>query len=220
VSLTLYYHPLSSFCQKVLVALYENHTAFDKRSIDFGNENDRAELLSVSPIGKFPVVRDAERRRDVAESSIIIEYVDHFFPGESALIPREWDDALQVRQWDRFFDSYLQLPMQAIVGDRIHGAKGDLTKQRATLQMAYEMIDQRMQGRTWVAGQGFSMADCAAAPALFYANTVYPLPGELAQLRAYSDRVMERPSVQRVMAEARPYFKFFPFAEAIPKRFL
>jgi glutathione S-transferase len=220
VSLTLYYHPLASFCHKVLIALYENHTAFDKRIINLGDENDRAELLALSPIGKFPVIRDHARERDVAETTIIIEYLDHFFAGERPLIPREWEDALQVRLWDRLFDSYVQMPMQQIVGDRIRNAQGDLSKERATLEMAYAMIDKQMAGRMWMGSHEFSMADCAAAPALFFSATVQPFPHGLTHLRGYFDRLVERPSVQRVLEEARPYLQLYPFVDAVPKRFL
>jgi len=216
--LTLYYHPLSSFCHKVLVALYEIDTSFDRRIIDLGDEKDRADLLAVSPIGKFPVMRDHARKQDVAETTIIIEYLDHWFAGD--LIPAEWQDALQVRLWDRFFDNYLQVPMQQIVSDRMRSGKGDVTKERATLEIAYGMIDKQMAGRAWVASPGFSMADCAAAPALFYTRTVQSFPPGLTHLQAYFDRLMERPSVQRVMVEAKPYFQFYPFVDAIPKRFL
>jgi glutathione S-transferase len=219
LSLTLYYHPLSSFCHKVLVALYENETEFDRRIINLGDDKDRAELLAVSPIGKFPAIRDHVRKRDLAETTIIIEYLDHFFAGERALIPREWENALQVRLWDRLFDNYLQVPMQQIVGDRMRGGKGDVTRERATLETAYGMIDNQMADGPWVAGRNFSMADCAAAPALFYAGIIQPFPEGHHRLRAYFDRLMERPSVQRVMEEAKPYFAFFPFADAIPKRF-
>jgi glutathione S-transferase len=219
LSLTLYYHPLSSFCHKVLVALYENGTEFDRRIINLGDDKDRAELLAVSPIGKFPAIRDHVRKRDLAETTIIIEYLDHFFAGERALIPREWEDAFQVRLWDRLFDNYLQVPMQQIVGDRMRGGKGDVTRERATLDTAYGMIDNQMADGPWVAGRNFSMADCAAAPALFYAGIIQPFPEGHRRLRAYFDRLMERPSVQRVMEEAKPYFALFPFADSIPKRF-
>ena len=219
MSLTLYYHPLSSFCHKVLVALYENGTEFDRRIINLGDDKDRAELLAVSPIGKFPAIRDHVRKRDLAETTIIIEYLDHFFAGERALIPREWEDAFQVRLWDRLFDNYLQVPMQQIVGDRMRGGKGDVARERATLDTAYGMIDNQMADGPWVAGRNFSMADCAAAPALFYAGIIQPFPEGHHRLRAYFDRLMERPSVQRVMEEAKPYFALFPFADAIPKRF-
>ena len=219
MSLTLYYHPLSSFCHKVLVALYENGTEFDRRIINLGDDKDRAELLAVSPIGKFPAIRDHVRKRDLAETTIIIEYLDHFFAGERALIPREWEDAFRVRLWDRLFDNYLQVPMQQIVADRMRGGKGDVTRERATLDTAYGMIDNQMADGPWVAGRNFSMADCAAAPALFYAGIIQPFPEGHHRLRAYFDRLMERPSVQRVMEEAKPYFALFPFADAIPKRF-
>jgi glutathione S-transferase len=219
LSLTLYYHPLSSFCHKVLVALYENGTEFERRVINLGDDKDRAELLAVSPVGKFPAVRDHDRKRNLAETTIIIEYLDHFFAGERPLIPREWEDAFQVRLWDRLFDNYLQVPMQQIVGDRMRGAKGDLARERATLDTAYAMIDRQVADTAWVAGRNFSMADCAAAPALFYAGTVRPFPQSFPHLRAYFDRLMERQSVQRVMEEAKPYFPLFPFADAIPKRF-
>lgn len=219
MSLTLYYHPLSSFCHKVLVALYESGTEFDRRIINLGDDKDRAELLAVSPIGKFPAIRDHVRNRDLAETTIIIEYLDHFFASERALIPREWEDAFQVRLWDRLFDNYLQVPMQQIVADRMRGGKGDITRERATLDTAYGMIDNQMADGPWVAGRNFSMADCAAAPALFYAGIIQPFPEGHHRLRAYFDRLMERPSVQRVMEEAKPYFALFPFADAIPKRF-
>jgi glutathione S-transferase len=218
--LTLYYHPLASFCHKVLVALYENDIAFDRRVINLGDETDRAELQAVSPMGKFPVIRDPTRKRDLAESTIIIEYLDHFFAGQRPLIPREWEESLQVRLWDRFIDNYLQMPMQQIVSDHMRGAKGDVAKERATLEMAYRMIDKQVAERTWMASHGFSMADCAAAPALFYCSTVQSLPPSLTHLQAYFDRLMERRSVQRVMLEAKPYFQFYPFVDAIPKRFL
>jgi glutathione S-transferase len=220
LSLTLYYHPLASFCHKVLVALYENGTAFERRLINLGDEKDKAELLAVSPLGKFPVIRDHARQRDVAETSIIIEYLDHFFAGGRLLIPREWDDALQVRFWDRLFDNYLQLPMQHIVGDRMRGGGGDVTKERTTLETAYRMIDRQLADSEWAVGSSFSMADCAAAPGLFYAGIVHPFPQGLGNLSAYFERLMARPSVQRVIVEAKPYFQFFPFADAIPKRFL
>jgi glutathione S-transferase len=217
--LTLYYHPLASFCHKVLIALYENGTQFEKRLINLADNADRAELQAVWPIGKFPVIRDHARKRDVPETTIIIEYLDRYFAGERPLIPSDWDDALQVRLWDRLFDNYVHEPMQEIVRDHMQGAKGDLTKERSTLQTAYEMIDSRMVSRTWVASSGFSMADCAAAPALFYASTVQPIPDACTHLSAYFARLAERPSFQRVIEEAKPYFSLFPFADAIPKRF-
>lgn len=219
MSLTLYYHPLSSFCQKVLIALYENNVAFVPRIIDFGDEVSQAELQAIWPFNKFPVIRDDARQRDVAESTIIIEYVDHYFAGKQPLIPADWETAFEVRFWDRVFDNYVQRPVQQIVADRIKGAHADLSNEYATLKTAYGMIDRRMASRVWMSGQHFSMADCAAAPALFYASTLQPFHEECEHLRAYFDRLAERPSVLRVIEEAKPYFSLYPFADHIAERF-
>ena len=219
MSLTLYYHPLASYCHKVLIALYEKAIPFEKRLIDLGNETDRAELTALWPVGKFPVIRDHERGRDVPETSIIIEYLDRFFADANRLIPGAWDEALEVRLWDRFFDNYVHAPMQQIVADRIRGEAGDVSNERATLRTAYAMADRHLASREWVAGTAFSMADCAAAPALFYASTVEPIDGGHVALSAYFDRLIERPSFQRVLDECKPYFPMYPFADAIPARF-
>jgi glutathione S-transferase len=219
MSPTLYYHPLSSFCHKVLIALYENNIEFERRIIDFGNEADRAELRAIWPFNKFPVIRDHSRQRDVAESTAIIEYLNHHFASERSLLPADWDAAFEVRFWDRMFDNYVHRPMQQIVGDRIKGNHADLTNERATLDTAYSMINQHMASKIWVSGQDFSMADCAAAPALFYASTLQPFPDELKHLSAYFERLTKRSSFARVLEEAKPYFSFYPFADAIPQRF-
>jgi glutathione S-transferase len=219
MSLTLYYHPLSSFCHKVLIALYENGCEFDKRIIDLGNEADRAELRALWPFCKFPVLRDPARDRNVAESTVIIEYLDHFFAGKERLIPADWESALAVRHWDRVFDNYLQQPMQRIVMDRITGAGADLASERATLHTAYSLIDGHIAGKRWMAGEHFTLADCAAAPALFYARPVQPIPAECKNLHAYFERLIARPSVARVIEEAKPYFTIYPFADALEQRF-
>jgi glutathione S-transferase len=215
MSLTLYFHPLSSFCHKALIALYELDLEFEKRLIDLGNAADRAELQALWPLGKFPVIRDHARNKDVPESSVIIEYLDR----QAHLIPDDWEAALEVRLWDRFFDLHVQVPMQKIVADRINAANGDLTRERAALTTAYGMLEHQLTGKTWMAGPAFSMADCAAAPALFYASTLVPLADEHRHLHAYFDRLVQRPSVKRVIDEARPYFSMYPFAEAIAQRF-
>ena len=219
MSLTLYYHPLASFCHKVLIALYENGTEFEGRIINLGDDAQRAELQSIWPMGKFPVIRDHVRKQDLPESTLIIEYLDRFFPGGHRLIPSDWDDALNVRLWDRFFDNYVQGPMQRIVSDHMRNAKGDMSPDRSMLQTAYGMLERQLSSRTWVAGEGFSMADCAAAPALFFVSTIEPFPEQHSRLRGYFDRLTDRPSFQRVIAEAKPYFHFYPFVDAIPKRF-
>jgi glutathione S-transferase len=215
MSLTLYYHPLSSYCHKVLIALYEAGTAFNARLIDLGDAGDREVLRSHWPLCKFPVLHDAERRRSLPESSAIIEYLDHYHPGEKPLIPADWNAALEVRLWDRIFDNYVQTPMQQIVGDRLRQAHADLSGQRALLEAAYCVIDRQVASRAWAAHDEFTLADCAAAPALFYANTLQPLPTSLGHLRGYFARLMERPSVRRVIEEARPYFHLYPFADAL-----
>ncbi|KPN91392.1 glutathione S-transferase family protein [Pseudomonas nunensis] len=217
--LTLYYHPLSSYCHKVLIALYENGHEFEKRIVDLASEADRAELQARWPIGKFPVVHDHTRERDVPESTIIIEYLNRFYPGPQPLVPEDWEAALEVRLWDRFFDLYVQGPMQRIVADRLFSLHGDLTKERALLSTAYHMLERRMASRIWVASEAFSLADCAAVPALFYASTLLPFPNDCGHLSANFERLIQRPSVQRVIEEAKPYFQFYPFAEAIPLRF-
>jgi glutathione S-transferase len=217
--LTLYYHPLSSFCHKVLVALYEHGINFERRIIDLSSEVDRAELQALWPLCKFPVIRDHERQRDVPESSVIVEYLDRFHAGQHPLVPTDGDSALEVRLWDRFFDLYVQVPMQQIVADRLFASHSDLTKERTTLMTAYGMLDRQLAGRTWVASADFSLADCAAVPALFYASTLVPFPEEGRHLTAFFERLFNRPSSQRVIDEARPYFDLYPFAEAIPQRF-
>jgi glutathione S-transferase len=220
MSLTLYYHPLASFCHKVLIALYESGINFDKRIINLGEEADRAELEAIWPLCKFPVLRDHARRRDVPETSIIIEYLDRHYPGAQPMIPADWDDALDVRLWDRFFDNYVQEPVTTIVTAHLTGLSCDQTKERTKLKTAYKMIEKRMSTRSWMCGETFSLADCAAAPALFYAATLLPFPEEYQHLQGYFERLVSRPSVKQVLDEAKPYFSMYPFASDIPDRFL
>jgi glutathione S-transferase len=219
MALTLYYHPLSSFCHKVLIALYERDIAFEARIIDLGDARDRADLQARWPFCKFPVIHDHECGRDVAETSIIIEYLDQYFASNAKLIPSSFAEALQVRLWDRIFDNYIQGPMQEIVNDRISHLNGELTTPRATLATAYGMIDERAKSGAWIASGEFSMADCAAAPALFYASTLQPFPEECIHLQAYFEKLMDRKSVRRVIGEAKPYYPLYPFNSAIPARF-
>ena len=224
----LYYHPLSSFCHKVLIALYEHGVEFEPHTVNLGDAAERAELAAMWPITKFPVLRDHSRERNVAESTIIIEYLDRHFAGAHPLIPAPTDEenadqALEVRLWDRILDNYVHLPMQQIVAGKLRGSNGgtsgDTSGERSRIATAYGMIDRQLASRTWVAGQGFSMAECAATPALFYAHTLVPFPDGMDHLKAYFERLMERPSVRRVMEEAKPFFSFYPFADAIPERF-
>jgi glutathione S-transferase len=214
MSLTLYFHPLSSFCQKVLVALYENDTPFDPHLIDLGNETSREELTKVWPIAKFPVLRDHARDRTIPESSIIIEYLAQHYPGRTELVPGDADLARQTRLRDRFYDLNVNVPMQKIVTDRIrpdgkHDPHG-VEEARTALRTALGMVEQDMATKTWVMGDGFTMADCAAAPALFYADLVTPLGTTHPTTVAYLDRLQKRPSFARALEEARPYLALFP----------
>lgn len=213
MSLTLYFHPLSCFCQKALIALYENGTSFTPRLVNFGDTADRAEFVKLWPIGKFPLLADAARDRLVPESSIIIEYLARHYPGAAALIPPDPVQALEVRRLDRLFDSYVTQPMQKIVLDRIRPA-GDkdplgVDEAKDMLKRAYGVLEAELADRGWAAGESFTMADCAAAPALFYAGRCVPLDG-YPRLSAYFERLRTRPSFDRALAEAEPYFEFFP----------
>jgi len=219
MSLTLYYHPLASFCHKVLIALYERGIAFEKRFVDLANEDDQAALEAVWPLRKFPVIHDAIRDRNVAETSIIIEYLDQHFDGAPPLIPVDAGEALDVRLWDRVFDNHVQVPMNEIVFDRLYGRNDDVSRWRNALDVAYAMIERQLGERSWICGEVFSMADCAAAPALFYASTVQAFPESATRLHAYFERLVERPSVRQVIEDAAPYFPLYPYADAIPKRF-
>jgi glutathione S-transferase len=213
MSLTLHYHPLSSFCWKALIALYENDTPFTPNLVDLGNPAERAALLKLWGIGKFPVLRDDARHQTVPESSIIVEYLDRHYPGRTRFIPDDPDLARQTRLSDRFYDSYVHLPMQKIVGDRLRpaGSKDPLglEEARAQLRTSYAMIEQQSAG-SWAMGDAFSLADCAAAPALFYGNMVVPFGDVNKNLRAYFERLKARPSFARVMKEAEPYFNMVP----------
>lgn len=214
MSLTLYFHPLSSFCQKVLIALYENATPFDGRIVDLLDETSAAEFRKLWPIGKFPVLRDEARDRLVPESSIIIEYLDRHYPGGTRFLPADADLARQTRFRDRFYDLHVAVPIQKIVTDRLRPAGGNdphgVQQARAQLQTALGIVDRAMATSTWAMGDAFGMADCAAAPALFYANEVSPLGETHKNAARYLKRLMDRPSYARALEEAQPYFKLFP----------
>ncbi|TCR68815.1 glutathione S-transferase family protein [Bosea sp. BK604] len=212
MSLTLYYHPLSSYCQKVLVALYENGAPFTPELVDLGNPERRAEFLKLWPVGKFPVLRDGERI--VPESSIIIEHLDRHHPGPARLIPEDAERALETRLRDRFFDLYIQEPMQALVGDRLRPLESrdpfGVERAKARLRTSYDMLERDMAGRTWAMGEAFSLADCAAAPALYYADRVVPFRDSHPAIAAYFERLLQRPSFARAVEEAEPYRHLFP----------
>lgn len=213
MTLRLYYHPLSSFCMKALVALYENGVAFEGQIVNFMDEADNAAFKQMWPIRKFPVLRDEAADRLVPETSIIIEYVEQKYPGATRLFPTDPDQVREMRLRDRFFDLYVHMQMQKVIVDRLrpdgqHDAFG-VTEAREMLRTAYEMIDRDMANRTWAMGDAFTMADCAAAPALFYGEMAEPF-GAHRNLAAYLGRLKARPSFARVLKEAEPYFKMVP----------
>ena len=212
MKLKLYAHPFSSYCQKALIALYENGTAFEFVMLDAEHPEAMEELGARWPFRKFPVLVDGERT--VPEATAIIEHLSVHHPGPVPLIPDDRRAALEVRFMDRVFDNYVSTPQQRIVFDAIR-AEGDRDaygdrEARAMLETAYRWLDGVMAGREWAAGDGFSMADCAAAPTLFYADWTHPIGKECANLRAYRRRLLERPSFARAVDEARPYRGFFP----------
>jgi glutathione S-transferase len=214
MNLRLYFHPLASFCWKPLIALYENATPFEPVLVDLGDAEARAAFLALWPIGKFPLLHDRARDKLVPESSIIIEYLAQYYPGLTQLLPADADQAREARLLDRFYDSYVMEPMQKIVGDRLradgqHDPFG-VEQAKATLRTSYGVAEQALAGKTWALGDRFSLGDCAAAPALFYANKVLPLSEASANTAGYLARLMARPSFARVLAEAAPYFSMFP----------
>jgi glutathione S-transferase len=206
----LYAHPFSSYCQKVLVALYENQTPFEYRSLE--SPGAAEELEALWPMKRFPVLVDAGRT--VLEATCIIEYLDIHHPGPMRLIPVDADTALEVRMMDRIFDNYVSTPQQKVVFDRLrpepvrdpHG----VAEARAMLVTAYAWLDKVMVGREWAAGDSFSLADCAAAPFLFYADWTERIDPAFANVIDYRRRLLARPSFARAVEEARPFRKYFP----------
>jgi glutathione S-transferase len=215
MSLTLHFHPLSSFCWKALVALYENNTPFTPHTVNLGDEAERAALLQLWRVGKFPVLHDHARDQIVPESSVIIEYLDRHYPGETQFIPSDGELAWQTRLRDRFYDLYVHLPVQKVVGDRLRGKENKdphgVEEAKGRIRLCYDMLEQEMTAKlNWAVGEAFGMADCSASPALFYANKVLPFADSHQNLAAYFDRLKARPSFARVLREAEPYFAMFP----------
>lgn len=221
-ALTLHYHPLSSYCHKVLIALDELGIDVDKHLLNLGDPAERDAFLALWPTGKMPLLVDGGR--PIPETSIIIEHLQrHHAPPGRSVIPADADEALQVRLWDRLMDLYVMTPMQACTADLLRAEESrdrwHVDQARGVLASAYGMLDRQLEGRPWLTGEAFSMADCAAAPALFYAVTYVPLPPQHSRLAAYFDRLMDRPSVARTIDQARPFFKFYPGRQGLARRF-
>ncbi len=222
MALTLHYHPLSAYCWKLLIALAENGTPFKAQLVNLGSPDERAAYQALWPTAKIPLLVDSDRA--VPETSIQIEHLDHHHPGHVRLLPQDFDAQLQVRLWDRLFDLYVMDPMQRHIVQLLRPeAERDAQTLAATvdaLGMAYDMIEDRMGCHAWAAGDTFTMADCAAAPALFYATTVRPLSAVHARLSAYFERLLARPSVWQAIQQAQPWFGHYPLHAALPARFL
>jgi glutathione S-transferase len=215
MALTLYFHPLSSFCQKALIALYENDTPFTPHKVDLMDEKESAAFKQLWPVGKFPVLRDKKNGQTIPESTSIIEYLAQHYPGPVQLVPKDPGAALAVRAQDRFYDLNVHLLTQKVITDRLRPAGQNDTfgvaHARALLQTALRIVDKDMAKKTWAGGDAFTMADCAAAPTLFYYNkAVTPLAGSFDNLAAYLDRLIKRPSYARALKEAEPFLKYVP----------
>lgn len=208
----LYAHPFSSYCQKVLIALYENDTPFEWRLLSQENPAAMDELTNLWPLRLFPVLVDDGRA--IVETSIIIEHLGLYYGGPVKLIPGDPRAALEIRMMDRFFDNYISTPQQKIIFDCLrpeptrdpHG----VVEARNRLDTSYAWLERVLEGREWATGDAFSLADCSAAPSLFYADWSHPIDAEFVNVRAYRQRLLARPSFARAVDEARPYRSLFP----------
>jgi glutathione S-transferase len=216
MTLFLYYHPFSSFCQKVLIALYEKELEFEPYLIDLGNERSRAELTAIWPFAKFPVLHHLEAGVTLPESSLIIEYLDTLSQAGPSLLPADPAKARNARLLERILDNYLHVPMQKIVGDRLRPAGSSdphgVANARVTIATAYRQLDRGLGSVGWLNGAEFSIADCAAAPPLFYLSRLAPFDA-YPRLQAYFGRLMDRPSFRRCLDEARQYRPLFSAGE-------
>lgn len=210
MTLELFAHPFSSYCQKALIALYENDIAFTYRMMEDPGVGE--EFAALWPIKRFPLLRDGDRV--ILETTTIIDYLQSHHPGPVRLIPDDPDLAIEARMLDRIFDNYVMTPQGKFVYDSLRNpADRDpfgVAEAGQTLDTIYAWLDQRLEGRTWAVGDVFTLADCAAAPSLFYADWTHPIPERFEHLRAYRARVLKRPSVARAVDEARPYRHYFP----------
>ncbi len=210
--LQLFFHPFSSYCQKVLIAFYENATPFEPQVVNGPASPAGLRLAELWPMQRFPVLTDGART--VFEATCIVEYLGLHHPGPVRLIPGDPQAALEVRMLDRFFDNYVSTPQQKIVFDAMRTESDrdpyGVKQARAMLDTAYAWLEARMAGREWAAGDSFSLADCAAAPFLFYADWSHAIGDRYPQVLAYRRRLLARPSFARAVDEARPFRPYFP----------
>ncbi|OZI66966.1 glutathione S-transferase family protein [Bordetella genomosp. 11] len=212
MALQLYFHPFSSYCQKALIALYDNGIAFEPHPLEGPDSPTGKRLAELWPMKKFPVLRDGDRT--VIEATCIIEYLGLYHPGPVRMIPQDPKAALETRFMDRFFDNYVATPQMQIVFNQIRpeGARDPygVEQARTMLDTSYAWLDKKMTDREWAAGDRFSLADCGAAPFLFYADWTQPIPERYANVRAYRRRLLQYPSFARAVDEARPFRGLFP----------
>lgn len=211
MSYILYAHPFSSYSWKAMIALHEKELPYELRIVE--DEGVMTQLRRHWPLGKFPVLVDEDA--PVIEATTIIEYLDLRHYERAPLIPANAVDALDVRFMDRVFDNHVMTPMQAVVTEALPHLIGTTDpvraqKAREALETIYAWLEARLAGRLWACSAGFSLADCAAAPSLFYADWVHPIGDRYPELRAYRTRLNERPSVARCIEGARPYRHYFP----------
>jgi glutathione S-transferase len=210
--LTFYGHPISSFTWKALIALYENDTPFDFITVD---QTTFADFIAKWPMGKFPVLLDSDRKTMTTETSVIIEYLDTYYPGRTRFIPKDIDAALEVRRWDRVFD-HVNTTMAKVVLDNIR-AEGQhdpigVEEAKRAVHAAYSVIEAQLGDRDFIVGDSFTMADCAAAPALWYGVRNVPLDGKYPRIAAYRERLNARPSFARCLKGCEPLFHLYPGA--------
>jgi glutathione S-transferase len=214
MSLKLYYHPLASYCWKVLIALYEAEIPFERHVVDLSDAKERDLFLRLAPLGKFPVLSDTKRGQVIPESSIVIEYLAQNSTAAACLLPSPPALALEVRARDRFFDLYVMEPMAKIIEDKLRPASErdprGVAAAHARLDDAYAIAEGFLGDSGWAVGSDFTLADCSAAPALFYADKVHPLGSAFPRCHAYLERLRARPSFARVLREAEPFMAMFP----------
>lgn len=210
--LTLYGHPISSYTWKALTALYENGTPFEGVTVD---ENTYADFIAKWPMGKFPILLDSDRETMTTETSVIIEYLDTYYPGRTRFVPKDIDTALEVRRWDRVFD-HLNTTMSKVVLDNIrpdgqHDPIG-VEEARRIIRGIYGVVEVQLGEREFVVGDTFTLADCSAAPALWYGVRNVPLDGAFPRIAAYRERLTARSSFARALKDSQPLFHMYPGA--------
>ena len=214
MTLQLHHHPISSYCWKAQIALEELGTPFETVVVNLGDAETQTEYRQISPFGKIPALSDSARGQDVFEVSIIVDYVELHYPGRARLTPADPAAALEVRLMDRVFDLYVHMVFQSVIRDRLRPEGGrdpfGVEQAREQLRQSYDFLDGRLAGRAWAAGSDFTLADCSAAPALFYADLIEPIGEGRPTLGAYLAKLMQRPSVSHAIEGAKPFLRYFP----------